>query len=37
MAFLKNKRKNILENAYIMPHIMREIFLRLFGKYVSRL
>ncbi|HCW7993499.1 TPA: dynamin family protein [Staphylococcus aureus] len=25
MAFLKNKRKNILENAYIMPHNMREM------------
>ncbi|HHP1248049.1 TPA: dynamin family protein [Staphylococcus argenteus] len=25
MAFLKNKRKNILENAYIMPHDMREM------------
>ncbi len=25
MAFLKNKRKNISENAYIMPHNMREM------------
>lgn len=25
MTFLKNKRKNILENAYIMPHDMREM------------
>ncbi len=25
MAFLKNKRKNILENAYIMPDILREM------------
>ena len=25
MAFLKNKRKIFLENAYIMPHNMREM------------
>ncbi len=37
MAFLKNKRKNILENAYIMPHNMREMLRSYLEKYVKTL